>query len=166
MTFYASTAQLPPFEDYAMAGRTYRYFEGRPEYAFGHGLSYTSFAYSRPRVGQARLKGGSQTVTVRVRNTGQKEGEEVVQLYLTVPAAAGMPLRSLRGFERARLAPGEEKEVRFTLGSRDLAFADESGTMRVRSGRYGLWLGSGQPGTGAPGTEASFAVHGSMALPR
>ena len=166
VTFYASTAQLPPFEDYAMAGRTYRYFEGRPEYAFGHGLSYTSFAYSRPRVGQARLKGGSQTVTVRVRNTGQKEGEEVVQLYLTVPAAAGMPLRSLRGFERARLAPGEEKEVRFTLGSRDLAFADESGTMRVRSGRYGLWLGSGQPGTGAPGTEASFAVHGSMALPR
>jgi beta-glucosidase len=167
VTFYASDEQLPPFADYSMKGRTYRYFGGKPEYAFGHGLSYTSFAYSRPLVAKSRVEaGGKQEVSVRVRNTGKGAGEEVVQLYLSGPPAAGTPSRSLKGFERVRLRPGEEKQVSFTLTARDLAFADEDGTMRVRSGRYGLWLGGGQPGTGLPGAAASFDVRGTVTLPR
>ena len=150
-----------------MKGRTYRYFGGKPEYAFGHGLSYTSFAYSQPLVARSRVEaGGKQEVSVRVRNTGKSAGEEVVQLYLSGPPAPGTPSRSLKGFERVRLQPGEEKQVSFTLTARDLGSADENGTMRVRSGRYRLWLGGGQPGTGLPGAAASFGVRGTVTLPR
>src|SRR5207253_6308170 len=97
VTFYASAAQLPPFTDYAMKDRTYRYFRGAPEYAFGHGLTYTRFAYSRPQV---RTAGKDRIVSVRVTNAGQREGDEVVQLYVSPPQSGGAPLRSLKAFER------------------------------------------------------------------
>jgi beta-glucosidase len=167
VTFYASNEQLPPFADYSMNGRTYRYFAGKPEYAFGHGLSYTNFAYSRPSVGRMRMEAGeTQEVNVRVRNKGRREGEEVVQLYLSGPPVAGAPSRSLKGFERIRLRAGEERQLSFTLRPRDLGFADDDGTMRVRPGRYRLWLGGGQPDTGLPGAAASFDVQGTATLPR
>jgi beta-glucosidase len=167
VTFYASNEQLPPFADYAMANRTYRYFAGAPEYPFGHGLSYTRFAYAALQVAAPAVRAGDgQEVRVRVRNAGGRAGEEVVQLYLETPGEAATPRRSLKGFERIHLAPGEARTLAFRLDARDLAFADEAGTMRVRSGEYRLWVGGGQPGTGAPGAAAAFRVSGEATLPR
>lgn len=167
VTFYASNDQLPPFADYAMADRTYRYFRGRPEYPFGHGLSYTRFAYDPAQVATPVVRAGAgQEVRVRVRNVGAVAGDEVVQLYVETPSLAGAPGRSLKGFERIHLRPGEAKLVRFRLTPRELAFADESGAMRVRPAPYRLWVGGGQSGTGAPGASASFRVTGEAALPR
>jgi beta-glucosidase len=167
ITFYSSDAQLPPFGDYAMANRTYRYFRGAPEYPFGHGLSYTHFAYANASVAKRHAHAGQpQDVSVMVRNAGVAAGDEVVQLYVTSPLGAGLPLRSLKGFQRIHLAPGERRVARFHLKPRDLAFADAAGKMRVRCGRYLLWIGGGQPGSGAPGSAASIDISGSATLPR
>jgi beta-glucosidase len=166
VTFYAGNDQLPPFADYGMANRTYRYFTGRPDYPFGHGLSYTRFAYSGLELGAPTVRAGAgQEVRVRVRNAGTRAGDEVVQLYLETPGKASTPRRSLKGFERIHLAPGEARTLTFRLGPRDLAFADAAGEMRVRPAAYRLWLGGGQPGTGAPGAAGSFRVTGEAALP-
>jgi beta-glucosidase len=167
VTFYTSTDQLPPFADYAMKGRTYRYFTGKPEYPFGAGLSYTRFGYSGLLVGAPALKAGeAQRVTVRVRNDGKVAGDEVVQLYLSVPGRPAAPIRSLKGYDRIHLAPGETKAVRFTLSPRDLALAGEDGAMRIEPAGYQLWVGGGQPGTGAAGIAGKFKVTGSLTLPR
>jgi beta-glucosidase len=165
VTFYASTSQLPAFADYSMQGRTYRYFAGKPEYPFGHGLSYTQFTYSDLQVSNASLRAGSpQQVVVSVRNTGPVAGAEVVQLYLSVPGIRGAPLRSLKGYDRVELAVGEAKTVRFNLSSRDLALAGEDGRMRITPAQYRLWVGGGQPDTGAPGLKGQFEVTGTETL--
>jgi beta-glucosidase len=167
VTFYTSVDQLPPFGDYAMAGRTYRYFAGKPEYPFGHGLSYTRFQYSGLKLGAATVAAGKpQVVTVNVRNAGKRAGDEVVQLYLSTPARPGAPLRSLKGFERVHLKPGETRTVRFALSPRDLALADADGRMRVSPAGYRLWIGGGQPASGAPGVDGSFNTVGTVTLPR
>jgi beta-glucosidase len=167
VTFYASVDQLPPFGDYAMAGRTYRYFAGNPEYPFGHGLSYTRFSYSGLKIGKARVPAGKpQIVTVNVRNTGKRAGDEVVQLYLSTPDRPGAPVRSLKGFERVHLAPGEMRTVRLPLSPRDLALADEDGRMRVSPAKYRLWVGGGQPASGAPGVAGNFNAVVTVTLPR
>jgi beta-glucosidase len=165
VTFYASASQLPPFSDYAMKGRTYRYFGGTPEYAFGHGLSYTHFAYARPRVRSAG-KNRLVTVTVTVTNTGSVAGDEVVQLYVSPPQSGGVPLRSLKGFERVHLAAGESRTVTFRLSPRELAFADAAGAMRTRKGAYHLWMGGGQEGSGAPGVAETLMLANAQVLPR
>jgi beta-glucosidase len=108
VTFYKSEAQLPPFDDYRMQGRTYRYFKGQPLYPFGYGLSYTTFALRRQSV---RTSGNVATVSVAVENTGKRAGDKVVQLYLKRPDV----VRELYGFERVSLLPGENKMVRFTV---------------------------------------------------
>jgi beta-glucosidase len=117
VTFYRSVDDLPPFADYAMKGRTYRYFAGRPLYPFGHGLSYTKFTYSDLRVDNAQARAGDAvTIDVAVQNSGQRHGDEVVQLYVRQPyPTRPMPIRSLRGFERVPLDAGEKRRVRFTL---------------------------------------------------
>src|SRR5690606_39462996 len=108
ITFYRSVDDLPPFEDYDMAGRTYRYFDGDVLYAFGHGLSYTSFEYDDLSVG--RLDDGRMEVRGDVTNTGDRPGDEVVQLYVNFPeTAVGRPLHDPRGFDRVTLAPGDRK---------------------------------------------------------
>jgi beta-glucosidase len=109
VTFYKSAEQLPPFSDYAMKGRTYRYFEGEPLFAFGHGLSYTTFAYRN-------LDAQPSRVRVEVENTGKVAGEEVVEVYVkNSTRAAGAPIRSLAGFTRVALRPGERKPVEVPL---------------------------------------------------
>jgi beta-glucosidase len=114
VTFYRATSDLPDFADYAMAGRTYRYFDGEPLYAFGHGLSYTTFEYANLRVAPAGA--GALTVTLDVTNTGEHDGDEVVQLYATPPVETRPGERkSLCGFDRIRLAAGETKRVAFTV---------------------------------------------------
>jgi beta-glucosidase len=124
VTFYRSAADLPPFDDYRMAGRTYRFFQGVPLYPFGFGLSYTTFGYGRLRTSADTLKrGDTLTVAVDVTNTGARAGDEVAQLYVrhlgsTVPR----PLRDLRGFRRVQLKPHETRTVRFRLTASDLAY--------------------------------------------
>ena len=96
VTVYTGIDQLPPFEDYAMQNRTYRYFKGKPLYPFGYGLSYTTFAYSSLTLPKAAIHAGDPlTAEVKVTNTGKREGDEVAQLYLSFPDAPGMPVRSL-----------------------------------------------------------------------
>jgi beta-glucosidase len=167
VTFYKSTDQLPPFTEYSMKNRTYRYFTGKPEYAFGHGLSYTRFSYSAPVVATRRLAAGKdQIVKVRIRNAGRVAGDEVAQLYVATAGVKGTPLRSLKGYQRVHLTAGETKTVTFRLTPRDLAFADAKGVMRIVPANYQLWVGGGQPGTGAAGAAAQFQTEGVLALPR
>ncbi len=114
ITFYRATADLPDFKDYNMAGRTYRYFGGKALFPFGHGLSYTSFGYTNLRVTPATA--GTLTVTVDVTNTGARDGDEVVQLYATPPAASHpREIRALCGFSRVHLKAGEAKTVSLTV---------------------------------------------------
>ena len=126
ITFYKSVADLPPFEDYRMAGRTYRFFDGTPLYPFGHGLSYTTFAYGRLRTSGDTLRGdASVTVAVDVKNTGTRVGDEVVQLYVRYSrSAVTRPKRDLRGFRRVTLRPGETRTVEFPLAGSALAYWD------------------------------------------
>jgi len=167
VTFYKSTDQLPPFTDYSMKNRTYRYFTGAAEYPFGHGLSYTKFSYSAPTYSTRRVTAGKdQLIKVRVRNIGKRDGDEVAQLYLSTPGVKGTPLKSLKGYQRVHLNAGETKTLTFRLAPRDMAFADAKGVMRILPVTYQLWIGGGQQGTGAPGTTGSFQVEGMLALPR
>lgn len=165
ITFYQSVSQLPPFADYSMKGRTYRYFDGKPEYPFGYGLSYTHFAYSDLKLDTAQLKAGSsQKVTVRVKNSGSMSGDEVVQLYLSAGNLMSPPHASLRGFRRIHLDPGEAETVSFTLGDRELAFANDDGSQHVHAGQYAVWVGSGEPHTEASGLSGTFSITGDKAL--
>lgn len=146
VTFYQSVEQLPPFEDYAMEGRTYRYFRGEPVYPFGFGLSYTRFTYSNLRVSPAATTGSSSEVTVEVENTGTRAGDEVAQLYLThVVPSVKTPIRQLAGIARLHLAPGEKQVVSFTLKPRQLALVDENGMYFQEPGKVCLEVGGSQP---------------------
>jgi beta-glucosidase len=166
VTFYKSADQLPPFEDYAMKGRTYRYFEGTPLYPFGYGLSYTKFAYSDLKVPAKPVKAGDPLVVeAKITNTGSVAGDEVAQLYLTFPPTPGAPLKALRGFERVHLEPGTSQTVHFELKPRDMSMVTEAGEPIVAEGAYSVTVGSGQPGTGAPGLKRDFSVKGTLKLP-
>ena len=146
VTFYKSIEQLPAFDDYSMAKRTYRYFEGEPLYPFGFGLSYTSFAYGPPSLDHVNISASEPvTISVEVKNTGSVAGDEVVQLYLTHPGVHGAPLRSLAGFLRIHLDRGEKRTVEFVLRERDLSVVDEAGKHRVIPGKVDVWIGGGQP---------------------
>ncbi len=124
LTFYRSVDDLPPFEDYDMTNRTYRFFEGDPLYPFGHGLSYTTFDYANLRTSATSLSaGGTVTVSVDVTNTGERAGDEVVQLYVQYPeSAVERPIKDLRGFDRIHLEPGETKTVELALKADDLRY--------------------------------------------
>jgi beta-glucosidase len=127
VTFYKSVSDLPPFEDYAMKGRTYRYFTGTPLYPFGHGLSYTTFAYANLRTSAERVSAaGTIGVSVDVTNSGSVAGDEVVQLYVSHPASkVPRPIKDLRGYRRVALRPGETRTVRFSIPVSSLAYWNE-----------------------------------------
>jgi beta-glucosidase len=132
VTFYKSEDQLPPFDDYSMTNRTYRYFTGEPLYPFGYGLSYTSFAYANLRSPEEAKAGSSVKVAVEVENNGKRAGEDVVQLYLKHPGV----LRELQGFERVPLRAGEKKTVEFSVtraaaGEIELSVGNLSRTCRI-----------------------------------
>jgi beta-glucosidase len=166
VTFYTGVDQLPPFASYAMQGRTYRYFAGKPLYPFGYGLSYTTFAYSGLTL-PSNAVAADQPVTVEavVTNTGKVTGDEVAQLYLSFPDVKGAPLRALRGFQRVHLEPGKSQTVRFELKQRDLSMVSEAGEPIIAAGRYSVSVGGGQPGTGAPAVSGSLEITGSVTLP-
>jgi beta-glucosidase len=139
--------QLPPFHDYDMAGRTYRYFGGDPVFPFGFGLSFTSFHYRDLRVPETVRIGDSIQVSVEVENGGPRPGEEVAQLYVTdLEASRPRPIRSLRGFQRIFLEPGARTRVVFHLTPRDLALVDAEGTHILEPGRFRISVGGQQPG--------------------
>jgi beta-glucosidase len=147
ITFYKSDADLPGFSSYDMSGRTYRYFKGDALYPFGYGLSYTTFTYNNLSVPANHRKGQPLTVVATVKNTGSRDGEEVVQLYLArnnQPAAA--PLKELKGFQRIFLKAGQSKQVRFVLSPEQLSLADEEGRYTQVAGPLTISVGGGQPG--------------------
>ncbi len=166
ITFYKDVSQLPPFEDYAMKGRTYRYFQGKPLYPFGYGLSYSTFSYSGLNGPDNAVSAGSPvTFEVMVTNTGQKTGDEVAQLYLSFPGVPGSPLRALRGFQRIHLDAGASQKVRFELRPRDLSMVTEKGDPIIAEGKYTVSVGGGQPDSGVPVLTKTFTVKGEMKLP-
>ena len=166
VTFYTSVDQLPPFEDYAMKGRTYRYFEGKPLYPFGYGLSYTTFSYSGLSVPTSPVTAGEPVMAdVTVTNTGKLAGDEVAQLYLSFPDVKGAPLRALRAFQRVHLDAGASQKVHFSLYPRDLSMVTEAGEPIIAEGKYSVSVGGGQPNTGAQAVEGTFQVKGTVTLP-
>jgi beta-glucosidase len=147
ITFYRSSSDLPPFDDYKMENRTYRYFTGDPLYPFGFGLSYTTFTYRNLQITPEQIQpGDSVSIQVDVENTGQRLGDEVVQLYLKdVEASLPVPQLQLQGFSRIRLAPGEKQTVQFTLTAEQMSFVDDDGQWVLEPGEFKVWLGGQQP---------------------
>ncbi len=165
VTFYASIDQLPPFTDYSMKGRTYRFFRGEPLYRFGYGLSYTHFSYSDLHLSSENVTAGdSLIVEADVRNSGAMGGDEVAELYLIPPKTEQSPACSLRAFERVSLSPGESRHLRFELSPRQLSEVDPDGSRNVREGNYAVALGGDQPVSGFGGLTGHFAIKGSRAL--
>lgn len=153
VTYYKSIDQLPPFDDYNMEGRTYRYFTGEPLYPFGYGLSYTSFRYSELEMAKSAKVGESVKVSVNVKNTGEKDGEEVVQLYLKDDiASTPRPIHQLEGFKRVFLKVGETKTVEFELNPRQFSMIGENDQRVIEAGDFTVFVGGGQPGVKQSGT--------------
>ena len=141
VTFYKDDSQLPPFDDYRMKGRTYRYFRGEPLFPFGYGLSYTTFQLGNERL--SATADGGVAVTLDVQNTGKREGTEIVQVYLRHTADADGPIKSLRGYSRVALQPGERREVTITLPrDRFECWDAHTNTMRIMPGQYDLFVGT------------------------
>ena len=135
VTFYKNTNQLPDYEDYSMKGRTYRYMTEKPLYPFGYGLSYTTFTY-----GEARLDG--MKLTVPVTNTGSRDGDEIVQVYLSRPNDSEGPVQTLRAFKRVFIPKGQTVNVTLTLDEKSLEWFDtETNTMRPLKGAYTIYYG-------------------------
>src|SRR6185437_2655462 len=146
VTFYRSVAQLPDFSDYNMKGRTYKYFTGKPLYPFGYGLSYTSFRYSALAIPARVQTGDAMPIAVTVENTGKREGDEVVELYVRHVGVHGRaPIHALAGFTRVHLVPGEKRVVHFTLDARALSLVEEDGHRTESAGTVEIFAGGGQP---------------------
>jgi beta-glucosidase len=166
VTFYTGVDQLPNFEDYGMANRTYRYFSGKPLYPFGYGLSYTTFSYSGLNIPTQAVSAGQPVGTdVTVTNSGKVPGDEVVQVYLKFPDVKGAPQLALRGFQRIHLEPGTSQKVHFDLQPRDLGIVTEDGHPIIAQGDYTISIGGGQPDTGTPTAIGKFHIDGQVDLP-
>jgi beta-glucosidase len=164
VTFYASISQLPPFDDYSMHDRTYRYSRALPLYHFGSGLSYTQFRYTARDLPTTKITAGDPLeVSANVSNTGKVAGDEVVEVYLTPPASELVPLRSLVAFKRIHLLAGQSQAVSFRIDPRQLSEVDARGRRSVLPGRYKLYIGGGQPADDAPGL--AFEIAGTKPLP-
>jgi beta-glucosidase len=148
VTFYRSDSDLPSFTDYSMNNRTYRYFKGESLYGFGYGLSYSTFAYDQLKLPPSTIKGKTVSVSVRVRNTGKRDGEEVVQLYVSSQnKTINAPLKALKGFQRLFLKTGESKTIQFNLSPEDISIIDDNGNPKEFSGKVMISIGGGQPDT-------------------
>ena len=147
VTYYKSIGQIPPFVNYDMKGKTYRFFTGEPLYPFGFGLSYTSFSYSNLSLPAKAMAGEPVTVRVLVTNSGRKAGEEVVELYLSdEKATTPRPVRQLEGFSRIMLQPGESREVEFVLTPRQFSIINNKDNRVIEPGWFSISVGGKQPG--------------------
>jgi beta-glucosidase len=161
VTFYRSVGDLPPFEAYGMENRTYRYFTGEPLYAFGHGLSYTTFHFNNLCIDQAEVEvGGAVNISVEVTNCGDRAGDEMVQLYTHQSVAPPRPIKELKGFKRISLLPGECKTVTFTLYVNQLTVYDEELLAMVHPGRVEVMVGNSSDSLPLKG---AFEIVGSAA---
>ena len=146
VTFYKATEKIPDFEDYSMKNRTYRYFTGQPLYPFGHGLSYTKFAYTGLKLDRSSIApNGSVQATVTIKNVGKRAGDEVVQLYLKpLDPKRARAIKELRGIERVTLEPGQSRQVSFTVKpDRDLTIYDDTKkAYAVDPGRFEVQIGA------------------------
>ena len=168
ITFYASTKDLPPFDDYSMSGRTYRYYAGSPLWGFGYGLSYSTFQWTDLKLSSASVKAGDPIlVDADVENTSDRAGDAVSELYLTPPAKPTSPRLALVGFDRITLAPHAKQHVHFMVDARALSTVDAKGVRAVRTGDYVLHLGGAQPTDATDGSvSAGFTIRGNEELPR
>ncbi|MDR3060542.1 MAG: glycoside hydrolase family 3 C-terminal domain-containing protein [Dysgonamonadaceae bacterium] len=163
VTFYKSDSDLPPYEDYSMRNRTYRYFTGEPLYKFGHGLSYTNFMYKNPEIPQQIAIGQSAGISVEVTNSGPKDGEEVVQLYLShSDIKSTTPIHSLQGFQRIFLKAGETRKVEFALTPENMSIIDALTQRSIIPGKITVSIGGCQPDENA--FKSQKAVQGSSIL--
>ena len=145
LTFYASTADLPSFADYSMSNRTYRYFSGHPEFAFGHGLSYTKFTFADGKLESKRIAtDGTAKISFRVKNTGQRDGDEVAQVYFRhVNSSVPQPKLALCGFARVHLKHGESSKVTIEIPATRLRYWDtQTKQYVVEPGRYEFLIGA------------------------
>ena len=171
VTFYADTSDLPPFTDYSMKNRTYRYYTGKPLWGFGYGLSYTSFQYGPVKLASPTVQASSltgehpMTATVKVTNTGKMDGDEVVEAYLKTPKKDG-PVHSLVAFQRVHLAAGQSQVVTLNISGRSVSSVDEQGNRSILPGSYRLSVGSAQPEETQQKSEVEFHVTGTEKLPK
>jgi beta-glucosidase len=167
VTFYKSVADLPPFKDYGMQGRTYKYFKGEPLYPFGHGLSYTHFTYKPAAPApKAVCAGCAVKVAVDVKNDGPRAGDEVVQVYVARPGVPAAPNRTLVRFARVTLQPGEQRRLTFDLDGKALSTVDAAGRRSVEAGPATVWIGGGQPGAQTAGVGLKVNVTGRRNVPQ
>lgn len=148
VTFVKSLDQVPQFTDYSMKNRTYRYMKEEPLYPFGYGLSYTTFKYSNLKINSKEIAPTQNLdIYVDVENTGNRDGDEVVQVYVSIlDASIVSPIRSLQGFTRVHLKSGERRTIHFTLTPQQFAIVNEGGKFIVEPGRISVSVGGGQPG--------------------
>lgn len=144
VTFYRSNNDLPDFLDYSMKNRTYRYFTGVPQYAFGYGLSYTTFNVGDAKISAKQMKkNGKVTLTIPVTNTGSREGAETVQVYVKALDDAGAPIKALKGFQKLNLKAGETKKATITLDGEAFEYYDEMiDELATKAGRYQILYGT------------------------
>ena len=144
VTFYRSNDDLPDFLDYSMKNRTYRYFTGTPQYAFGYGLSYTTFAVGKGKLSAKSMKkNGKVTLTVPVTNTGKRQGTETVQVYVKALNDPGAPIKALKGFQKLMLKPGETQKAVITLDSEAFEYYDEAiDELSPKAGSYQILYGT------------------------
>lgn len=163
VTFYKNDSDLPDFNDYSMDNRTYRYFKGTPLWGFGYGLSYTTFQYDQLEISQNVDVHSPAEIRVRVTNTGKRDGDEVVQLYVSRKVDGHRtPLRAMKGFQRITLRAGESKVVTFKLAPEDLAVVDNEGYQRFLPGKVEVYVGGSQPDQQL--LAAKKSVQGTLAL--
>ncbi|MHB1935080.1 MAG: glycoside hydrolase family 3 C-terminal domain-containing protein [Acidobacteriaceae bacterium] len=167
VTFYTSTDDLPPFTDYSMADRTYRYYHGKTLYGFGYGLSYSNFRFGKLRVSTDNLQAGdSLTVDVDVTNTSKIAGDEVAELYLTYPETKTSPIHALAGFARVHVPAAATVPVRIKVDARQWSQVLANGSRVILPGSYTLFVGGSQPGPGANGVSTTVTISGKKVLPR
>ena len=144
VTMYKNNTQLPDFEDYNMAGRTYRYFKGKPLFAFGYGLSYSDFTYGKIKMSKNSIKDNENvTITVPVKNASKKDGDEVVQLYIKRHGDPNGPIKELRAFKRTTIPAGKIVNVELELTPKQLEWWDnKSNTMNTRAGKFDIMVGN------------------------
>ncbi|MDR3226651.1 MAG: glycoside hydrolase family 3 C-terminal domain-containing protein [Prevotellaceae bacterium] len=147
VTFYKNINDIPAFTDYDMQGKTYRYFQGKPLYEFGYGLSYSTFEYSIVNIPQNIEVGDTLKITTEVKNTGKMDGDEVVQLYVSLPTGNTWktPVRALKGFKRIHLKAGESSKVEFSLAPSQMTVHDENNVETIVAGIIKISIGGKQP---------------------
>jgi len=163
VTFYQSVDQLPAFDNYAMEGRTYRYFRQKPLYGFGFGLSYSKFVYRNLKLSAPKLNAGAPLhVTVDVENTSAVAGDEVAELYMKPPSTPGAPNHWLAGFKRVHVEPHQIAHVTFDVDARGLSLVDAQGQRAVTAGDYKVFVGGAQPGDTTSGLEQKLTIVGTQ----